>query len=381
MERSNITYQTIPISDLEKFSEEMNHPSNDVEVIPINRERGRALARNPYAKPDDMGLLLASYKGNCVGYVALIPGLLSDGIREHRVHWLSTLFVSPFSRGLGVAMGLVGRILEQPLDFIMTGIVPGVERIYEKLGAPEMKPLPYLHLTRLGNIADYTRTLGRKLRWGATSRFSKMLPGLLGESIRKRGLISPNRFIFKQQAFEVGGLWLTLVPSEDIDNSYKMRKEGPHFVRGPEAIHWMLKYSWIPLDANPAFHFASNRHAFRHLCFQVNSTSGGFKLGFIVISLSAYWNEVRLKVLDYDLELKDPGPTIALVATELAKQLSVTSIILPQQCLPAKESIQMDWEVNQEERRYFCRFVKDGGLERVFSTINLDLNDGDQAFD
>lgn len=74
----------------------------------ITRTRARAIAHNPYAKPDDVVVATVVEEGETVAFTALFPDLVGGEI----YYWFSTLWCHPDHRGKGYALIAVGTLLE-----------------------------------------------------------------------------------------------------------------------------------------------------------------------------------------------------------------------------------------------------------------------------
>jgi hypothetical protein len=79
----------------------------------ITPQRAAAHEKNPYAAPDDVGLLVAYDGDELIGYLGILPGLWRRETELRKVYWLTALYVAPVpARALaGTALLLAARRL------------------------------------------------------------------------------------------------------------------------------------------------------------------------------------------------------------------------------------------------------------------------------
>ncbi len=108
---------------------------NQLKVLPISRRRGRAHARNPRARKEDVALVLAWRDDQLVGYLGLIPDLIFQDQQSKEVSWMSCIWVDPEARGQGIARQLLERAYtETNQRLLATEFTAPARRLYDKLG-------------------------------------------------------------------------------------------------------------------------------------------------------------------------------------------------------------------------------------------------------
>ncbi|UCF95240.1 MAG: GNAT family N-acetyltransferase [Desulfobacterales bacterium] len=146
MGTDRIRIEKITLKNLHDFACQSLTDTAFKETAPISLSRARAQARNPYALPDDVILVLAYVGERCVGYHGLLPGQFLREGNFSQVHWATTFFVAPDFRGRGLGELLIMEILKLNRDFAVTRMTVGAQQAYRKAGLRPLGILRYYQL-------------------------------------------------------------------------------------------------------------------------------------------------------------------------------------------------------------------------------------------
>ena len=105
MKENNIRIEHIPVRELETFAERAISGAGPGGYVPISMQRAIAHAHNPYAHPDDVGLLAAIV----MGWVAVGAWLGERLFRNN--DWSFPLKVTVGTLFLSFGIGLIGLVV------------------------------------------------------------------------------------------------------------------------------------------------------------------------------------------------------------------------------------------------------------------------------
>jgi GNAT superfamily N-acetyltransferase len=364
----------IRVVDLEGFAGRCEHAATE-EVLPLTAHRARAHAANPYAAPDDVGLLVAYERDRCVGYLGLMPGRLRIGERLEKMYWLSTWYVHPQHRNTSLGATLMLRALSLECDLVVTGISLEAERVYRALALREVGPLEYISLTR----AKPHRV---PLQWPpGTWRLSRLLTAAGKWRARHKWRA---RFRSFDDELRIDRWRYRARPSVSSPITPSGETGDVAFHRGPEIVNWMLTYPWIGehRTRKPSGYFFSDvRDAFRHVLLAVHNASDDAYRGFVTLSLSANGGRSTLKVLDHALPLDERDACLTCLALACAERCGIQRVELPKCCRSAAETFGKSWRLQRHRRVYFCHpRSADSPLATALDSLRLNYCDGDTPF-
>ncbi|MCJ7701875.1 MAG: GNAT family N-acetyltransferase, partial [Anaerolineales bacterium] len=312
MTEKELRIEHIKVQQLPAFAERVIRTAQPGQFVPISMQRAVAHAQNPYADPDDVGLLVAIDEDDeVVGYFGIMPMLLRVGDTHHKTHWFTTWSVSSKVRGRGVGSMLMKEALTLNLDFLIVGSVHA-RRVCQRYGFWERDPLKYYWLqpSGMGNLNPLTAVLrlARKTAHllkldreiaitNAGTRWLERTLSPLTKPIFYPLLTAKLAPLFKEFNYrevpQIGEQWVEI-------------KNRPHVElhRGPQAVNWMLNYPWIVENGQSQtedldYYFSDARPLYRLVALEVTDPKDGTYLGFVVFSISQKASGIALKTLDF----------------------------------------------------------------------------------
>lgn len=385
-----IRYEYIKVKDLPALAEENIRGAEPGKFIPITRQRAAAMAANPYADPNDVGMTVA-YKGDeLVGYFGIMPILLKYGDQTSKVHFFSTWNVSPTVRGMGVGSQLMTESLKLGLDFMIVGSIYA-RRVSEKhnfikIHTLKISTIDFKAIWRFNPITLFLRALrkaanllGRKLDIEKTTRrVEGWFHKVYGRQFKRNNyplLVGP--FRKKLEGFEIKQVARV---RDEIPNGIPHKEV--HLYRGPQIVNWMLEKPWVVLPGqsdtvNLDFYFSDVRPIFENIVFEIHKQ--GEYLGYVVFQFSQIGQAKVLKVLD--VLLSDTNVVLPL-ALKLGKEKQADEIIMSTAYAHhVKRNLLGRLLLVGRERIYqISPRAEDSPLAKHWREIKLDYCDGDMAF-
>ncbi len=295
-------------------------------AVPITLTRAVSQSKNPYARPEDVVLLVAFNGDQCVGYHGLLPAVLKYGDNLARVHWATTFFVAPDFRGQGIGKHLLKEIKNFKIDFVVCQMTESAQRAYRGTGFKDLGQLSYFQL-RLDRLDFLPRFFDATTGWlrKKTPCPPSGYPGLIRllqppvYRLTKRLFYrlvarrSPSRHKRKFTCKTVDRIDQSLFGERD------RQPAGSSFYRGIEAVNWMLNYPWVVSGGKrksglTRYYFSDVRDIFRYVAIEINSEQKAGPLGFLVLSISHKKEKTRVKILDFCFN----NPADAEIAVYLA---------------------------------------------------------------
>ena len=372
--KAPITIKLIPVRELEEFSRIIRNPD---ETNPLPPARGRSQARNPYADPDDIGLLVAYRGERCVGYLSIMPGLLRLSGRDVKFVWGSSWYVLPEFRRSRVAFLLARKVMER-YDIIATHLSPAAEKVLRGLKFREMGILTY-HVLKTKRAAQplvllrlWRDFLAGKTPPGKTQRFLDRLIKKFAYAFIFYTLRLPRDYSLKKV--------------DRIEDNRIAPTLPPAFRRGAEIINWMMSYPWI--EAAPRegedrdYYFSHRRDYFRYLAFEVYSPDRKEYRGLVVLSVSSSRGKVILKVLDHYFIKPEDRRFILPIAARQAAACRADEIILPEIVLASLKRPFIFRSLSSRRRQVYLYHPRDEESPSLdlLKQVKLNYHDGESAF-
>ena len=385
-----IHYKYVKVKDLPALAEENIRGAEAGKFIPITRQRAAAMAANPYADPDDVGMTVA-YKGDeLVGYFGIMPILLKYGDQTSKVHFFSTWNVSPTVRGMGVGSQLMTESLKLGLDFMIVGSIYA-RRVSEKHNFIKMHTLKintidFKSIWRFNPVTLFMRALrktanllGRKLDIEKTTR---RVEGWFHKVYGR---------LFKRNNYPLlTGSFRKQLEGIEIKKVARVRDEIPagvppkevHLHRGPQIVNWMLEKPWVVLPGqsdtvNLNFYFSDVRPIFENIVYEIHKQDK--YLGYVVYQFSQIGKAKVLKILDVLM----PNSNLVLpLALKLGQEKEADEIIMNTTfAQDMKRNLLGRLLLVGRERIYqISPRTEDSPLAKHWQEIELDYCDGDMAF-
>lgn len=395
MTKTDIHYEHILVRDLETFASSIIKNSKPGQFIPITLQRARAHANNPYAAPDDVGLLVAvDNEGDVVGYFGILPLMLRVEEQLHKCHWFTTWSVSDKVRGMGVGSGLMREALTLEKDFLIVGSVHA-RRVCQKFAFWERDPLQYIWIDPSGmaalNPLTWILRLVRKITH--LGEFNLKIPISTRATRTIDHLLAPltRRFFYplltRRLKNILQGTHFLQVSQIRRELPKGMEKPAIELHRGPEAINWMLQYPWVvEAGSSPTedkdYYFSDARPRHEFIAFELLGSTSEDYLGFVVFQVSQKVSGTFLKTLDYAITDPNQYQQILALAVRLGRINNAITIEVPE--MVAKPLYK--WSLHRllllrKSRIYQCHpYSEDSPLACAWQDITLRLYDGDMAF-
>lgn len=355
--------------------------------LPLTERRARSFSANPYADDEDIGLLLVYSKDRCVGYLAIVPGIIRQGTTQHKIYWLSSWYVLPEYRKAGAGSILLMHALRLKYDLFMTGNTHDSDRVFRAGPFQEIPPLEFgmvfvdgLDITGLPFLA-LSKALER--RGHPSPRLSRMASG-------SRRLIYPG---LKRAFYGLAVRQVRRLDDEVIleplnkavhfaDLWNHQEEEFPRFLRGPDAVDWMLQFPWFSEDSQerePDYYFGNYRSLFRYIPVAFRNIQTRAVEGVAVFLVSREQGLTTLRALDHHFASMDGSRLLALAALRHAAQYQADRIVLPSVCGTHLRGV-VRWLLLKRKRSCFCRVRNHSPIALLLDELQLHLADGDCAF-
>lgn len=393
MKIEQIKIEKIRLKNIDQFARQALSQAPYQSTVPISRRRALSQLHNPYGRPDDVALLVALHKDQCVGYQGLLPGLFSHHNELKRIHWSTAFFVSAEYRGAGVAGRLLDEIKKLDIDFPVTRMTTGAQQAYLKAGFKDLGDLTYYQLRmekirKLEAIWQEAAKASSALNAGETSGLKSAAPAAEDAIYQQSKKIFCQRllsdFIRKPRSFEH-----TAVAQIDGRAQQMIQKQlnGPRFFRGIEAINWMLTYRWLisaaheKAEAEP-YYFSLVSELFDYVALEIYSVDKQEFKGFLILSVLVKKGMTWVKILDYAFNDPSDGDLAAYHALIVAQQFSADRLEFPADLLNYFEQNPLLKPLIKEQQRRYLFYPKRQGsvLEDCVGKIKLNYCDADTTF-
>jgi GNAT superfamily N-acetyltransferase len=388
-----IKIEKIRLKNIDQFARQALSQAPYQSTVPISRRRALSQLHNPYGRPDDVALLVALHKDQCVGYQGLLPGLFSHHNELRRIHWSTAFFVSAEYRGAGVAGRLLDEIKKLDIDFPVTRMTTGAQQAYLKAGFKDLGDLTYYQLRmekirKLEAIWQEAAKASSALNAGETSGLNSAAPAAedaiyqQSKKIFYQQLLSDS--IRKPRSFEH-----TAVAQIDGRAQQVIQKQlnGPRFFRGIEVINWMLTYRWLisaaheKAEAEP-YYFSLVSELFDYMALEIYSAEKQELKGFLILSVLVKKGMTWVKILDYAFNDSSNIDLAVYHALIVAQQFSADRLEFPADLLNYFEQNPLLKPLIKEQQRRYLFYPKKQGsvLEDCVGKIKLNYCDADTTF-
>lgn len=304
MKNKPIKLKKIRLKELHTFSLKALLDATYNQVLPISPHRALSQTNNPYGHPDDIALLIAFVNNRCVGYLGLMPGLIAHNGHYLKIFYMTTFFVLPDYRGVGIGNMLLYESKRLKVDILLIGMAQSARQAFDRAGFKRLGKLVYyqLQVNRLHYLSSF---LENSFKFMANKAPKLLKLSLIMNRVETfTYFISKKiyyRFVLNQARKEKKDFTYTMV-KKISDSSFSFSSHSK-FYRGIEAVNWMLKYQWIlsaheekrPLDN---YYFSSARDIFKYIAVEIYSSDRKSFKGFMVLSISRRRSNTMIKLLD-----------------------------------------------------------------------------------
>ncbi len=392
MNIERIRIQKIKSRDLYKFAcQGLDEVKRD-NIIPITKPLALALANNPCAGADDIGLLVAYAGDKCLGYLGLMPGLLKVGNSISKIYWFSSWYVPAKFRATSVGGMLIINALSLRYDIVTTGLSRAAIRVLRGMGLPELRPLEYcvIDIYRI-NLLSYIFYLLQRIltKIGVKQIITNSafcLPERFLSFPVKKVIYNVLSFLHKHKGEDISYEEVSALEEKSIEQT-QPNINSAKFYRNVDVMNWMLKYNWMPeydkaekVDLN--YYFFKIRDVAKIVAVKVFAGNEKEYKGFFALSISAERMKRTAKVLDFNMFNKNDYKYIAPIMFEYARKYLADYIELPKDLERyINNNIVERVLLRKKKRVYFCRPKdKNSPLALFRDDITLDYCDGDIAF-
>jgi GNAT superfamily N-acetyltransferase len=394
MTDEEIRIEHIKVGELEAFAERVISAAEPGQFVPISMQRARAHAHNPYADPEDVGLLAAiDQDEEVVGYFGILPMRLRVGEELHKTHWFTTWSVSSKVRGKGLGSLLMREALTLEKDFLIVGSVHA-RRVCRKYEFWERDPLKYywIDMSGMGSLNPLALFLRLARKIAHVLKIKRTIPVSTAATRRLDGWLGPltKKVFYPLLSVQVSG-WLDGCQFQEVTQLPTDLPEAPNrpaveLYRGVEAVNWMLAYPWIvESGTSPTegmdYYFSDARPLYRLVALTLR-TPGTTSPGFVVFSISEKPGGMAVKILDFRSQEAAQLDAILALAVRYARQYQADTIEVPVEVAARLGgSLLGRLLLVSKSRIYQCHpRTADSPLALAWQQIELHLYDGDMAF-
>lgn len=390
---ADIRIERVPVKDLPALADRLIDGAAPGSYVPITKARAYAQLHNPFAAPDDLGLLLAWQGDRVMGFFGVLPVMLAHQGQLHKVLWFTTWSAHPSMLGQGVGSGLMATALELPQDYAIVGSAPA-RHVSAKFGLQEVARLEYARIdfrlagryNPMGYLLRLVRKMfhivGFKLKIEILQRgFERLFEGLFGWLV-KPPLRAWSLAPYRQ---DLAGVQIQRVEQVTPPTPEAPDRMRTYFYRDSHVVNWMLAHPWlVPSGQSPTesmdYGFTDARPIFEQIAWQL-SDGAGVNLGYIVFQFSPIDGIHVLKVLDHHLVGAAEDSQLAL-ALKLARDLGADVIEGP---IELADLTQRGWlgRLLVELRQRICQVhahAADSPMARAKDSLEQSYVDGDTAF-
>ena len=390
----DIRFEHIKVKDLPSFAEDILSTAKPGQFVPISMQRAVAHSHNPFAAPDDIGLLVAFDTDNeVVGYFGILPLMVRLGDKLHKAHWFTTWNVSSKVRGQGVGARLMDEALSLQQDYLIVGSVYA-RKVCRKVGFLEREPLLYYWLDssgmgRLNPIVAMRRAYRKVLHLLRVEQDVNIVTPL---TQRLDDSLAPwTRLVLYALLMRFQKSVLSAIHVREVD---QLRDEQPSLTphpqaelhRGVEAVNWLLSYPWVVMSSqsiseNLDYFFSDTRPMFRFIALEVYTHQDEYK-GFVVFSVSQKEKYVALKILDFSFANAVEFRYIFALAIKIGQQYKADTIEMPHEIATLMRSTLLGRLLLHEKQRVYQAMPKDkkSPLAQAWPDLVFHLYDGDMSF-
>jgi hypothetical protein len=330
--KPKVRVDSIRVSDLPAFARAAAADPVRYAVLPIPPQRADAQAKNPLARPDDIGLLVGYVGDRCAGFLGLLPGAIEFRGRRHPMSSLTGFYVAPGDRTSGLGTMLPLGAIGLGRDLYVCRISAEAYSLFTQLGFWPARPQRTLRL----QLSRFRKLKGIPLR-------------MLGRSVNAGGsgekwtLVTEARVPMTASWTDGNGHPETADPGEAGAGAQgapgagasgaaaATQVEPPRFVRDEAVINWMVRNPWIGEDSHVVlpYAFSYRREMFRYMVFEANSG------GYVVLNVTQDQRFARVRILDR-CPMTEAGRESALARAVLEAQRLVADVV---ECPPEYEPL------------------------------------------
>jgi GNAT superfamily N-acetyltransferase len=392
MDEQTTVIEKIRIGELSDYAAAFAASSPPPGTAPMTRIRALSQVKNPCAREDDIGLLVAYRDGRVIGYHGVMPGLLAVDGCISQVHWSTAVFVIEDCRGRGVGRQLIEAFKGLGKDMMVPGVMTtGAQGAYLSSGFGPLGMCSYfqLRVERVDRIASLFNAL-------QTCAVAAGLP--IGSPLSRLSgwMLKAQQKVFYRRAAAVLDPGQKAISWRRVDRIARYRIQAPKgraiFLRGNDIINWMLANPWVysRLDISPEdlagevrhYYFTKTRELFRYAAFEIFSGGTGDCSGFVVLSLSRNRGRAKVKILDHAADTPLAARAVGCLALSAARSILAGRIEIPTRLAPVFHEIPLLRPLLKHQELLCVGFPANprSPLAASMGAIDLGIQDGDAGF-
>ncbi|MEX1257218.1 MAG: GNAT family N-acetyltransferase [Gemmatimonadota bacterium] len=389
-----VEIDVVPVGELVTYAQTALRLARGGGRLPIPPHLAAAQSHNPYADPEDPGLLVARIGDQCVGHIGLIPGRVQIDGRNWKVYWGSALFVDEAHRKSGVGTFLISRLLSLDIDFVGAEMSRTAERMWRLIGLTKVLGPRTVYSVQLDRVRSAVGVRASLPQW------MEPVGAVIGKAMEvcypflRRLLYLALLRPFRRSLRGVTVSPVDQLPPEfdDIGTPNDSEKDDHpvEFQRGLEWINWKLAHPWIlPEDqvspelseVSDQYYFDLSRPLFALHAFTFREQATGTSRGYLLISVSASrrHRHTQLKVLDAS---RDLNAELALAMAFRVGWTYQADLLVFSEKLGRR--LAETWIgrrlLRREVHEYACRPRKGSQFEQNLHRVTVDICDGDYSF-
>jgi len=395
LETDPIRIEKIRLKQLNNFAADVLKKPAFKKVAPITLARALSQAKNPYAHPEDVVLLVAYQGKDCVGYHGLLPGRLELNGQFSKVFWATAFFVSPEIRGKGVGKRLLSEIKELNIDFAVTGMTRGAKETYKRMHFQPLGSLSYyqLRVEKFQVFAPLFRSIcaflekqnpEAKQRLSMINRWEARLYWLIKTYFYKialRGFSAAETCAEYAEVNQINQRHSNAPASLSKPSGYAA------FCRGTETVNWMISYPWVFSSGKirtevDNYYFSTRRDIFKYVALEIFSPDKRSFKGYLILSISCKKSKTVVKILDARLRNPEDRRIAAFLGLKYGAEYLADRIDIPEEFATGFKSRTLSAHLLKRQTRLFMFCPKQTNSPLAISKGRIVLNycDGDTAF-
>lgn len=268
----------IRVKDLESYIE--SDAFRKSQVIPISPHRARSHARNPYAEPDDLALVVIHIEGQIQAYLGILPDIIYPSGQPEKAGWLSCMWVNPQLRGKGIAKQLINTVFEHwEHRILVTEFTPEAKGLYDRTQQ-------FNDLHKPEGVRGYLRPDFARLLAAKSKTWQNLKPLLhVADS-----LLKPLNWL-RLQLYQPAVPHFSVINEIDEETAVFIGRflEKQLMRRDAAGLTWLLKNPWVipspgPDDISNRYHFTATAGRFDYFAVKIRNSEREMT-GFLIMSL------------------------------------------------------------------------------------------------
>ena len=331
-----ITTSIIRINQLIEFSSKKTIDNK----FCIPKEKAISIVNNPCSEDEDIAMVIAWHKENCIGYLGILPNHIKKEKKHEKIYWMSSFYIASKYQGKGVGTQLINELKKSNVDIYSSHKLTGayIKAKFSSIGNIKYKVINFKSLKSVFRI------------FLSNDFVTKIIKSNLQKISRQN-----NQFEFTSIS-QFGPDYIPFIKETSFLNSL-------------EHYNWILKFPWVfskDLVKESSYVFSYRRDFFKHFAFEIRDDEK--LIGGILFYISDNNNQKYMQISSVlgDVNLFE----IQLFILKKAIEFNVDKIVCESHLFKKKFLLNTNYE-----NRYYVGFSN-----KHMNTANLDLTlmDGDR---